>query len=151
MKLDFNRIEYAGLNSRQKENYNYHKLGAVLADFGYSAIRLSDDWNGADLVAPHVDGNVILKIQLKGRLTFKKSYKDKELCIAFPSGDDWYVYPHDTVLELILSQTDLMSGTSSWDDRGGYSFPSLSRQLTELLERYRIRGDAKAGEIDSED
>ena len=151
MELNFNRIDYANLNSRQKENYNYHKLGAVLADFGYAAMRLSDDWNGADLIAPHVDGNAILKIQLKGRLTFKKSYIGKDLCIAFPLDNDWYVYPHDSVLDLVLSRTDLMAGTSSWENRGGYSFPSLSRQLGELLEPYRICGDTAAGEIESED
>ncbi len=43
MKLE--PIQYADLNSRQKENYNFQKLSAVLADYGYVTMRLSDDWN----------------------------------------------------------------------------------------------------------
>ena len=32
---------------------DYAKL-AALADYGFSAMRLSDDWEGADLIAQHV-------------------------------------------------------------------------------------------------
>lgn len=44
----FAKIKYSDLSSPQKENYNFQKISAVLADYGFATIRLSDDWNGAD-------------------------------------------------------------------------------------------------------
>ena len=42
------QIKYRRLNARQKENFNFQKLSAVLADYGFVTFRLSDDWQGAD-------------------------------------------------------------------------------------------------------
>jgi hypothetical protein len=36
------RVAYETLNARQKENFNFQKVSAVLADYGYVTIRLSD-------------------------------------------------------------------------------------------------------------
>ena len=58
------RIDYASLNARQKESYNFQKLAAVLPDYGFNCIKLIDDWKAADLVALHVDGET-LRIQRK--------------------------------------------------------------------------------------
>ena len=71
-------VIYDSLNSRQQENYNYQKLAGVLADFGFITHRLSDDWNGADMIAQHINGDSFIKIQLKGRLTFSKKYEGKD-------------------------------------------------------------------------
>jgi hypothetical protein len=35
----------------------------VLADYGFLTMRLSDDWQGADFIAQHIDG-AFLKVQL---------------------------------------------------------------------------------------
>jgi len=67
----------------QKENHNYAKLAAALADYGFSVMRLSDDWEGADLIAQHVDGRV-LRVPLKSRLAIAKKYRGKGLYLAFP-------------------------------------------------------------------
>jgi hypothetical protein len=66
MPLNLTRIKYEQLNARQRENYNYQNLSAVLADYGFVTMRLSDDWEGADLIAQHINGDTFLKIQLKG-------------------------------------------------------------------------------------
>jgi len=63
----FSRVAYSDLNSRQKENYNFQKVAARLADYGFNSIRLTDDWQGADFIAVHIDGETFLKVQLKGR------------------------------------------------------------------------------------
>ena len=65
----FESIDYEDLNSRQKENFNFQKVSAVLADYGFLTLRLSADWQGADFIAHHVSGDWYLKVQLKGRLT----------------------------------------------------------------------------------
>lgn len=133
------RIKYARLNSRQKENFNFMKVSAVLADYGFTTMRLSDDWQGADFIAQHVDGTTFLKVQLKSRLAFAAKYRGKDIYVAFFHQANWYLYPHDELLEQVLAHTAI-GDTLSWKNRGGYSFPGLSRQLRTLLEPYRIVG-----------
>ena len=139
MKLT--KISYGDLNARQKENFNYQKLSAVLADYGFVTMRLSDDWQGADLIAQHVSGN-ILRVQLKGRCALNKKYEGKDLYIAFADGDSWYLFPHDDVLQQILSNSGV-GDSLSWRERGDYHFPVLSKQLRQVLEPYRISGTTK--------
>ena len=54
MKLT--QIKYNDLNSRQRERYNFQKIAGLLADYGFSSIKLDDDWQGADFLAQHIDG-----------------------------------------------------------------------------------------------
>ena len=138
----FTAVNYSDLNARQKENYNFQKVSAVLADYGFFTLRLSDDWQGADFIAQHVNGETFLKVQLKGRLIFDKKYAGKNLYIAFYEADTWYLYPHDELLELVLSQSNI-GATRSWQKSGMYSFPQLSRQLLETLAPYKITGSTK--------
>ena len=42
--MKFDRKAYRDLNSRQQENYNFQKVSAVLADYGFATLRLSADW-----------------------------------------------------------------------------------------------------------
>ena len=112
-------------------------------------MRLSDDWQSADFIAQHIDGETFLKVQLKGRLTFSKKYMGKNLCIAFYYEPDWYLFPHDEVLAKVIAGNWLV-GTSSWDDKGGYSFPSLGKKLRQLLEPYKIGRPTSFGESSNE-
>ena len=75
--MKFKRIKYNTLNARQKESYNFQKVSSILADYGFTTIKLADDWQGADFLAQHMDGKQIIKIQLKGRLTVDKKYLKK--------------------------------------------------------------------------
>ena len=137
--MELKKIEYCNLNARQKENYNFQKISALLADYGFATIRLSDDWNGADFLALHIDGVTTLKVQLKPRLTFGKKYVGKDLWICFPSSDHWYLYPHDKLLEKVLKETTL-GESQSWIEAGLYSFNRLGRNATIWLEAHRING-----------
>ena len=74
---NFTKIDYNQLNSKQKENYNFHKVASALADYGYDSMRLNNDWQGADFIA--VKNDEMLKVQLKGRFTVDKKYIDKLL------------------------------------------------------------------------
>jgi amino acid transporter len=98
MALKLHKIDYAQLNPKQQENYNYAQLSSLLAKYGYNCIRLSDDHNGADLIARHADGTHV-DIQLKGRFTLDKKYLGKNLFIAFPYGDTFYVFEHDLIVK----------------------------------------------------
>jgi hypothetical protein len=136
MHTKFKHFPYVKLNSRQQEAYNFQKVSAVLADYGYVTIRLSSDWSGADFIAQHVNGT-FLKVQLKGRLTFCKKYEDQDLHICFPDKRTWFLYPHDELLRQFLSEGKI-EGTESWEFKGEYHFPRLNDQLKALLEQYRL-------------
>lgn len=137
MPHNFQRIRYTDLNARQQESYNFQKASAVLADFGFATIRLSDDWRGADFIAQHKDGTTFLKVQLKGRLTFAKKYEGRDIHVCFPSGEQWFIYPHDELLPIVKGSRDF-SVTDSWRKGGAYSFPRLTPKLRALLEPYRL-------------
>jgi hypothetical protein len=137
--MTFDKIEYATLNARQQENFNFHKIAARLADYGYNALRLSDDFEGADFIALHIDGETLLRVQLKGRLCFDKKYYGKGLHIAFRDGDDVYVYPHDTLREEISQAGfDDKSKSEKWLQDGSRSWPQVPNKLRPLLNTYKI-------------
>ena len=135
--INLEKIPYKKLNARQKENFNFHQISARLAEYGFTSIRLSDDWQGADFIAQHIDGATFIKVQLKGRLTVDKKYENKDLYIAFPDGDQWYLCPHDELLKADLASSNI-ENTDSWKTDGRYSFPSLSAQMKESLKKYKI-------------
>jgi hypothetical protein len=137
MKHKFEKIDYSDLNAKQQEQFNFQKVSGKLADYGYRTISLGDDWQGADFIANHINGNTWLKVQLKGRLTFDKKYVGKDLWVCFRDGDKWYFYPHDELLEDVLQQMKI-GNTESWKDKGIYNWPSLSVKLKEMLTRYEL-------------
>lgn len=135
MKLFDKKIIYSELNSRQKETYNFQKISGILADFGYTTIKLSDDWKGADFIAMHFNANDYIKIQLKGRLTFDQKYIGKNIFICFNDQINWYIYPHDLLLQEFI---DEIYATSSWNKKGNYSFPYLTLKNKNRLDQYLL-------------
>jgi hypothetical protein len=132
----FQMVSYSALDGRQKEAYNLQKVSSVLADYGFITIRLSSDWGGADFIAQHIDGVTFLKVQLKARMTFDKKYIGKGLHICFPSGDAWYLYPHDELLAQAFD-LEIIKDSKSWKD-GDYSFATISKKLAALLLPHKI-------------
>ena len=130
MKLS--KINYADLNSRQKELFNFQKIAGVLADYGFNCIKLADDWLGADFLAYHKDGKETLRVQLKGRLTIAKKYQGKNLYMAFPISDSWCLIEHDALVELVGNNTNWLN-TVSWLDNGMYSSKSPNQRLLQAL------------------
>jgi hypothetical protein len=145
--MKFSRITYSSLNSRQRENYNFQKASAVLADYGFVTLRLSADWQGADFIAQHVDGDLFLKVQLKGRPIVDTKYKAKGIWICFRRDGTWYLYPHDSFLKWALRNTTIArtSGwkrTKDWDRVSGvYSWPSPSKQIMAWMRQYALGGE----------
>jgi hypothetical protein len=129
------KINYNDLNSKQQENYNFHKVAAVLADYGFTSIRLSDDWQGADFIAQHIDGQTFLKVQLKGRrMSFAKKYIGKEIYICFVTDEGVYLYPHD----LLLNKIERKISDKTWLAKGTWSTPKLSKYFKTLLKTYML-------------
>ena len=141
----FDKITFEKLNARQQENFNFHKIAAVLADYGYTSIRLTDDWEGADFLAQHINGKHILKIQLKGRLYFGQKYLGKNLYVAFRDGDQWYLYPHDELKKEIWDVASF-ERTNSWQTKKDYHFPSVPEKIRPLLEKYALKSIPNRGQ-----
>jgi len=130
----FKRINSKDLKPRQKENFNFQKVASTLADYGFNCIRLSDDWQGADFIACHIDGNTFLKIQLKSRLTFQKKFNGKDIYIAFRRNEKVYLYPHDKLQKKLLAK-GYMKG---WNFEKPYSFHHISKKLEKIIAQYAI-------------
>lgn len=130
------KIPYDRLNSRQRENYNFQKLSGLLADYGFVTMRLSDDWNGADFIANHMDGQ-FLRVQLKSRWSIHRKYEGKGLWIAFPSDGAWYLIEHDALVKLTGEKSSILQSVS-WKEAGSYSNSSIPSGLRESLVPYQI-------------
>ena len=133
MKLE--PIKYQDLNAKAKETYNFHKIAAILADYGYNSIWLSNDWNGADFIAVHIDGVSDIKIQLKGGISFAQKYRGKNLYIGFIEQGDLYLYPHDDVLE----QVEPVISDKKWIEKRTYFQTKITSRFIDVLAPYKIR------------
>jgi hypothetical protein len=133
----FEHIPYATLNARQKEIFNFQKLSATLADYGFNCIKLADDWGGADFIAYHVITTKTLKIQLKSRISIGAKYVGKDIWVAFPHKRFWYLIEHDRLVEKIEESTDWLH-TSSWLTGNAYSSVSINPTLLNALAENKL-------------
>lgn len=132
--MEFQRINYNDLNAKQKEIYNFQKVAAVLAEYGFNCIKLTDDWQGADFLAYHKDGERTLKVQLKGRVSIYQKYQGKDLHMCFPVGKNWCLVPHDKLVR-IAGETTPWLDSPSWRS-GGYTARQPSREMLDHLAPY---------------
>ncbi|MGD0938630.1 MAG: hypothetical protein ABR905_02880 [Terracidiphilus sp.] len=135
--IRFEKVPYGDLTAKQKELFNFQKIAAILADFGYNCIKLADDWQGADFLAYHINGTTTLKVQLKSRVTIDQKYSGKHIWIAFPHKGDWYLIEHDRLVEKVRVHTRWL-GSSSWKDRDGYSSTCINQELLVSLAENKL-------------
>ena len=126
--MNLKKIIYTELNSKQKENYNFHKVASALADYGYNSMRLNDDWQGADFIA--VKGDDMLKIQLKGRFTIDKKYIGKDIFVSFLEEGKVKIYKHDKALKLIPEN---VKTSKSWSEVGSYSWGKTPKYFNKII------------------
>jgi len=129
---------YKVLNARQKESFNFQKVSAVLADYGFTTILLNDDWGGADFIAQHVDGKLFMKVQLKSRLGFYQRYEGRKIHICFPVKDNWYMYPHDEFSNVVDKLLHFKK-TRNWNMKKEYNRPRAPQAILKLLEKWRLQ------------
>jgi hypothetical protein len=140
----FRLADYALLNARQREVYNFHAIAALLARYGFATYPIRDDWNGGDMIARHMteSNRPIMTIQIKGRVTFDRKYIGKQLWIGFPLGADAIVYPHDEVLteytRVRAARNQALENSKAWSEDGTVHWAKPTEELMTLLERYRL-------------
>lgn len=131
------RINYASLNTKGKRVYNFQKVSAVLADYGFNCIKLTSDSNGADFLAYHMPSDDQISVWLKTRLTVERKYENKGLWIAFSVNEDWYLVKHDKLRDIVGERTPALEN-EAWRRDGRLSWPSPTKALLEGIEPYRI-------------
>ncbi|POB13629.1 hypothetical protein [Halobacteriovorax sp. DA5] len=135
MKLE--KIKYKDLNSRAKETYNFQKVSALLVEYGFATNWLNVDFESADFIAVHFNGLDILKVQLKGRVNIDKKYQEKDIWMSFPVDDDFYLVPHDELIEIAKRTTGWIE-SDSWKIHGGYSAGKPSVKMLKALQNYKL-------------
>ncbi len=133
----FQKVPYERLNARQKELFNFQKIAATLADYGFNCIKLADDWQGADFLAYHTDGTTTLRVQLKSRLAIQKKYRGKNIWMAFPHKGHWYLIEHDRLVSKVGRATNWLS-SRSWTQAHGYSSRSINPVLLNSLAENKL-------------
>ena len=128
--MELVKIRYEDLNSRQKENYNYHKIASALSEYGYDCMRLNNDWQGADFIAVHNDGETFLKVQLKSRFTVDYKYKGKDIYIAFIDEGKCSIFNHDEALEILPNN---ITNSVSWEKNGKYTWNKTPNRYKEII------------------
>ena len=134
----FHPVPYARLNARQRQSRDFHKIAAAMADYGFNAVRLGEQWEGADFLADHVSGQETLRVRLKERFGFEKKCWGKKLWAAFRDANtgDIYVYPHD---RLLWHYRTRIEATAAWKRGDGtFHFPHRSDIDERLLAPYRL-------------
>ncbi len=142
--MRLNKIEYRALKGRKKEIFNFQKVSAKLADYGFNCIKLSDDWEGADFLA--YSPEITLKVQLKSRFTISKKYLGKDLYILFPFDEkdvnsDWYLIKHDLLVEIVKTKLNCLN-TSSWREKGLSNSEKIPPEILSELQIYIIDNKA---------
>ncbi|MEX1081181.1 MAG: hypothetical protein WD382_09450 [Halofilum sp. (in: g-proteobacteria)] len=104
----------------------------MFVDYGFNCIKLADDWQGADFLAYHKDGESTLKVQLKGRVFIAEKYRGKGLYMVFPVDGVWHLTEHDAPLELVAQHTRWLQ-SDAWKDTGAYSAGAINKDLKRAL------------------
>lgn len=137
--MSFKVVPYPDLNARQKELHNFHKISARLADYGFHSMWLSDDWQGADFLACHIDGATVLRIQLKAQMTLDRKYLGKGLHIAFRQDDRVFVYPHDSLLAWTHEWKLFDESTEGWQKTGNWHWSKLPGWSSAFLAHFELK------------
>jgi hypothetical protein len=74
---------------------------------------------------------------LKSRLTIHQKYSGKDIWIAFPHKDHWYLIEHHCLVEKVEKYTDWLK-SPSWLERDGYSSVSINPGFLEGLADDRL-------------
>ncbi len=121
------------------EVINRQRLIALAMERGYNAfLPVYDD--GIDFILCREDGKGgpadLLKVQLKSRWTIHRKYLGRDIWIAFPDSQDWYLAPHDQLVE--MADKAGFTSSASWTENGTYHRAPMSLQLRQAMDHWRI-------------
>ncbi len=133
--------------SQVREVINRNTVVSLALEQGYNAFLPVYD-GGVDFILYHESDGVLRKVQLKGRWTIDRKYSGRDIWIAFPIADDWYLMPHD---EMVKQAEPGVVQSLSWTKEGLYSRPKLSKAVKKQCEPYRFARIAEVAAKAAED
>jgi hypothetical protein len=114
-----------------------NELTTLLLRQGYNVfIPVYDE--GIDLIAHREADDDLKLIQQKSRWTIARKYVGRNIWIAFRDGGRWFLAPHDVLVS--LGEAAGYTSTPSWIENGLYHRASMTRNLREWCEKYRLPG-----------
>lgn len=121
-----------------QEVINRNQLVSLLLSHGYNVYLPVYD-SGIDLIAHNEATNQTLNIQLKARWTIMQKYVGRNIYIAFPDDEEWYLAPHEAMVA--MGHQHNFTKTKSWlDQKCGhhYNCPKLSQKIKETMKPYLL-------------
>jgi len=114
-----------------------NELTTLLLRQGYNVFLPVYD-HGIDLIAHREADNDFKLVQQKSRWTIARKYVERNIWIAFRDGGGWFLAPHDEMVR--LGEAAGYTATASWIEKGIYHSASMTRNLRERCEKYRLSG-----------
>jgi hypothetical protein len=135
--------------SQVREVINRNTVASLALAQGFNVFLPVYD-GGVDFILHRESDGLLRKVQLKSRWTIDRKYIGREIWIAFPIADDWYLVPHDKMVE--TAEPGVIASVS-WTKDGSYSRPKTSAALIARCEPFRFAPiaevAARAAEEDS--
>jgi hypothetical protein len=105
-----------------REVINRNTVASLALEQGFNVFLPVYD-GGVDFILYRESDGDLRKVQLKSRWTIDRKYFGRDIWIAFPIADDWYLMRHD---EMVANAEPGIIGSASWRNDGSYSRPKLS-------------------------
>lgn len=118
------------------EAINRTELDAVMLRRGYIPFLPVID-SGIDVVYFREADRDLRFVQAKGRVCIDQKYAGRKIEIAFSEDGQWYLYPHDDLVEF-CKVARLWLHTPSWREKGGYSVKKIPEPMREWMGQWRL-------------
>jgi hypothetical protein len=125
----------ARFRSQVREVINRNTVVSLALEQGFNAYLPVYD-GGVDFILHREEDGLTRHVQLKGRWTINKKYIGRNIWVAFPSGSDWYLAPHDELVDLAEAQG--FTNTDAWVASGEYSRSIMSKALVAACQPFRF-------------
>lgn len=128
--------EKSRYGSQVREVINRNTFVSLALAEGFNAYLPVYD-GGVDFILYREEYGLIRKVQLKGRWTIDKKYEGRDLWVAFPIETEWYLVPHNAMVDMAEAQGK--TKTASWIEAGLYSTGAPSKAIIKACAPYRFK------------
>lgn len=122
-----------------------HRISPIFLDDGFIPFLPEFD-TGIDLIIYREKDDLTIKLQLKSRWTINRKYLGRNLAIAFPSDEGFYLAPHDALFAFSKDNTNYLK-TQSWLVSGQYHTRTLSQVLRRQFAPYLLRNEGNNEDV----
>ena len=106
---------------------------AKLAEHGYRCVNQ----RGTEILASNHELDRPIRIQIKTRIGIYRKFLGNDTYMCFPIGGDWYLIPHDVLMEIVRDRTNWLN-TESWNIQGVYHSASPSKFLIKGISEFAL-------------